>query len=78
MSNFITLPAIDFQVRVIDVNGDGDRRTALIPGLSGSLQHDALAVCDDVAQGVVEQEDIWISCVSMPWQRHRLKMGHFK
>jgi hypothetical protein len=27
------------------------------------LQPDALAVFDDVAQGVVAQEDIWISCV---------------
>jgi hypothetical protein len=30
------------------------------------MKHDALAVFDDVEQGVVPKEDVWISGVSPP------------
>jgi len=48
------LPYIDIQVSL-----ELDRMR------SDSRQHDALSVFDDVEQGVVAQEDIWVSAVSL-------------
>jgi hypothetical protein len=65
MAKFQLLPSIDIQVRRRR-QGTFFAMQPLIPPTPSSLnfQYDTLAVFDDVAQAVVEQEDFWVSCVS--------------
>lgn len=52
-----SLPYVDIQVRMTTQRG-------VMVWLT--MKHDALAVFDDVEQGVVSKEDVWISGVSPP------------
>ena len=64
--DIISLPYIDIQVSLLMMIAtcEADNRIC--------TQHDALAVFDDVTQGTVHHEDIWISGVHQPIAFSRL------
>lgn len=61
-----SLPSFDIQVLTPDENCPS------VTDIMNScfVQHDTLEVFEDVAQDTVEQESIWISCVSTASQSY--------